>query len=78
MILEVEELKDQLVTVAKCAEHVHVKGYKFFALGLNGKCFSGPSAGVNYFRYGATAKAKCANGVGKQGAAFAYTFGELM
>ena len=78
MIPKLGELKDQIVTVAKCAEHVHRKGYRFFAMGQNGMCYSGPGAGETYFRYGPAAKTKCVKGVGKKGAAFVYTFGELM
>ena len=60
--------------VLKCAELAQEKGYRFFALGLNGKCHSGPEAGKQYFKYGSANK--CKNGVGNKGAALVYTFGK--
>lgn len=64
--------------VMKCAERVQEKGYKYFSVGLYGKCYSAPNAGDTYFKKGpASAKKKCTpNGVGKKGATVVYTFGK--
>jgi len=63
--------------VLKCAELAQERGYRFFALGPNGKCYSGPKADEQYFRYGSASKVKCVNGAGKSGATFIYTFDPL-
>ena len=68
------ENKEQ--AVLKCAELAQAKGYRFFALGPDGKCYSGPKAGEQYFRYGSASR--CVNGAGKSGATFVYTFGKLV
>lgn len=62
--------------VLKCAELAQAKGYKFFGLGPNGKCYSGPKAGEQYYRYGSATT--CVNGAGKWGSTFVYTFGKLV
>jgi len=61
--------------VLKCAELAQAKGYKFFGLGPNGKCYSGPKAGEQYYRYGSAST--CVNGAGKWGSTFVYTFDPL-
>lgn len=62
--------------VLKCAELAQARGYRFFALGPNGKCYSGPKAGEQYYRYGSATT--CVNGAGKWGSTFVYTFGKLV
>ena len=64
--------------VIKCAELAKENGYKYFAVGYNGVCYSGPQANETYFKKGpAQTKKKCtSNGVGKQGAIVVYTFGK--
>ena len=64
-------------TIIKCADLSNERGYRFFALGSNGICYSGPLAGKYYCKSGTTQKQHCVNGVGRVGKAYAYTFGEL-
>ncbi|XP_068732164.1 A disintegrin and metalloproteinase with thrombospondin motifs 6-like isoform X2 [Montipora capricornis] len=61
-------------TIVKCADLAQEKGYRFFALGSNGRCFSGPDAGKNYFKHGTTREQNCVNGVGRNGVMYVYTF----
>jgi len=64
-------------TIIKCADLSNERGYRFFALGSNGICYSGPLAEGHYYKLGTTKKKHCVNGVGRERKAYAYSFGEL-
>lgn len=61
-------------TIIKCADLSNERGYRFFALGSNGICYSGPLAEGHYYKLGTTQKKHCVNGVGRIGKAYAYSF----
>ncbi|XP_015758816.1 PREDICTED: A disintegrin and metalloproteinase with thrombospondin motifs 18-like [Acropora digitifera] len=62
-------------TIIKCADLSNERGYRFFALGSNGICYSGPLAEGHYYKLGTTKKQHCVNGVGRKRKAYAYSFG---
>lgn len=68
------DLKDTYPTVIKCAELAQEKGYKYFSVGLNGICFSGPNAGETYFTKGPAPTKKCGKGIGAKAASVVFTF----
>lgn len=72
------DLKDTYPTVIKCAELAQEKGYKYFSVGLNGICFSGPNAGETYFTKGPAPTKKCGKGIGAKAASVVFTFGKSM
>lgn len=61
--------------IGKCSELAFEKGYKFFALGYNGRCRSGPEAQNEYHSDASTSDANCPNGIGTHNHIAAYTFG---
>lgn len=61
-------------TIIKCADLSNERGYRFFALGSNGICYSGPLAEGHYYKLGTTKKQHCVNGVGRKRKAYAYSF----
>lgn len=67
-------LKDTQPTIMKCAELAQEKGFKYFSVGLNGICFSGPKAGESYFTKGAAPNKKCAKGIGSKASSVVFTF----
>ena len=73
---QVAENKHQGV-ISACAELAFDEGYKFFALGYNGICRSGPNARDDYHKESATSDNNCPNGIGINNRIAVYTFGEL-
>ena len=69
-------LKDTQPTIMKCAELAQEKGFKYFSVGLNGICFSGPKAGESYSTKGAAPNKKCAKGIGSKASSVVFTFGK--
>ena len=63
--------------IDKCSELAFDKSYKFFALGYNGKCQSGPKARDEYHRKPATKDSKCPNGISIGKRIAVYTFGKF-
>lgn len=68
------DLSDTQPTIIKCAELAQEKGYKYFSVGLNGICFSGPKAGETYFTKGVAPIKKCARGIGSRASTVVFTF----
>ena len=64
------------VVERKCAQLAHDKGYKYFALGNNGICYSGAKAQTEYFSQGVASQLDCMNGIGRDNHIFVYTLGE--
>ena len=65
------------VAINACAELAFEKDYKFFALGYNGRCRSGPNAKEEYHKKTAVSETKyCPNGIGKDKRIVVYTFGK--
>ena len=74
---EVKQGRAQEV-IGKCAELAFQKNYKFFALGYNGRCRSGPNARNEYHNMTTANEVKyCPNGIGIDKRIVVYTFGEL-
>ena len=73
---QVADEKHQEV-IGACAELAFDKGYKFFALGYNGVCRSGPNARDEYHKEGATSDSNCPNGIGINKRIAVYTFGKF-
>ena len=63
--------------ISACAELAFGKSYKFFALGYNGKCRSGPNARSEYHIKGSTKDTNCPNGIGIDKRIVVYTFGKF-
>ena len=63
--------------IDKCSELAFDKSYKFFALGYNGKCQSGPKARDEYHKKPATKDTNCPNGIGIGKRIVVYTFGKF-
>lgn len=64
--------------VNTCAELAFGKAYKFFALGYNGRCRSGPNAQKEYYIKSIANDANCPNGIGIDKRIVVYTFGKLI
>ena len=64
--------------ISACAELAFDKSYKFFALGYNGKCRSGPNARHEYHIKGSISDTKCPNGIGIDKRIAVYTFGKFV
>ena len=64
--------------ISACAELAFDKSYKFFALGYNGKCRSGPNARDEYHIKGSTSDTNCPNGIGIDKRIVVYTFGKFL
>ena len=64
--------------ILSCAELAFDKGYKFFVLGFNGICRSGPSALAEYPKLTPAKDTDCPNGIGKYRRGAVYTFGKLI
>jgi hypothetical protein len=64
------------IVVQKCRNLTHDKGYKYFALGDGGICYSGPNTKTKYYEQGTASATNCNNGIGKQGFIFVYTLGK--
>jgi len=60
--------------IDKCSELAFEKNYKFFALGYNGRCRSGPNARDEYHNKSSTSDANCPNGIGIDKRIVVYTF----
>ena len=73
---EVNQNKAQ-EAIDKCSELAFDKSYKFFALGYNGKCRSGPKAREQYHSKPAIKDANCPNGIGTGKRIDVYTFGKF-
>ena len=64
--------------ISACSELAFEKNYKFFALGYNGRCRSGPNARDEYHNKTTANEVKyCPNGIGIDKRIVVYTFGEL-
>ena len=74
---QVENNKQQEV-ISACAELAFDKGYRFFALGYNSLCRSGPNVRDEYHKEGATSDNNCPNGIGVNKRIAAYTFGKSL
>ncbi|RMX48625.1 hypothetical protein pdam_00008003 [Pocillopora damicornis] len=68
------QVADEKQVIGACAELAFDKGYKFFALGYNGVCRSGPNARDEYHKEGATSDSNCPNGIGINKRIAVYTF----
>ena len=63
------------VMIDACAQLAHNKRYKYFALGKNGMCYSGPNAQTDYFKEGpASSRKGCTHDVGDRRHNFVFTF----
>ena len=74
---QVENNKQQEV-ISACAELAFDKGYRFFALGYNSLCRSGPNVRDEYHKEGATSDNNCPNGIGVNKRIAVYTFGKSL
>ena len=63
--------------IDKCSELPFDKSYKFFALGYNGQCRSGPKAREQYHSKPAIKDTNCPNGIGIGRRIVVYTFGKF-
>ena len=61
--------------VKKCANLIHQKGYKLFAMGRNGLCLSANDIRDKYHTSG-TEGAYCRSGIGIGNSIFVYSFGK--
>ena len=77
---KIQKQKDfsNFITILSCAELAFDKGYKFFVLGFNGICRSGPSALAEYPKLTPAKDTDCPNGIGKYKRGAVYTFGKLI
>ena len=64
-------------SISACAELAFGRSYKFFALGFNGMCRSGPNARQQYHTRGSTKDINCPNGIGIDKRIAVFTFGKL-
>ena len=74
---QVENNKQQEV-ISACAELAFDRGYRFFALGYNSLCRSGPNVRDEYHKEGATSDNNCPNGIGVNKRIAVYTFGKSL
>ena len=72
---EINSESDDYDVVEKCAELVHSKHYKMFALGNNSVCLSGADTQNRYYING-TKDAECEDGIGKGDSMFVYSLGQ--
>ena len=63
--------------ISSCSELAFDKGYRFFALGYNGRCRSGPNAVDEYHAKSSATDANCPNGIGIDKRIVVYTFGKF-
>ena len=63
--------------ISECAELAFDKSYKFFALGYNGICWSGPNARQQYHSKRSVSDTNCPNGIGIEKRIDVYTFGKF-
>ncbi|XP_020601543.1 neurogenic locus notch homolog protein 1-like isoform X6 [Orbicella faveolata] len=61
-------------SISACAELAFGRSYKFFALGFNGICRSGPNARQQYHIKGSTKEINCPNGIGIDKRIAVFTF----
>lgn len=66
-----------LESIRACAELAFSRSYKFFALGYNGLCWSGPNARQRYYIQGSAKETNCPNGIGKEKRIAVFTFGKF-
>lgn len=89
LVIELTELGTAIFVTYKSCNVLHLKkvlslsfyiiGYKYFALGQGGKCYSGPNMGHTYFENGAAlVRNGCKNGIGLQGHQYVYTFSKII
>lgn len=64
-------------SISSCAELAFDRSYKFFALGSNGICRSGPNAREQYPTKGSTKDINCPNGIGIDKRMTVFTFGKF-
>jgi len=64
-------------SISACAELAFGRSYKFFALGFNGICRSGPNARQQYHIKGSTKEINCPNGIGIDKRIAVFTFGKF-
>ena len=64
-------------SISACAELAFGRSYKFFALGFNGICRSGPNARQQYHIKGSTKETNCPNGIGIDKRISVFTFGKF-
>ena len=72
------ENNNQQEVISACAELAFDRGYRFFALGYNSLCRSGPNVRDEYHKEGATSDNNCPNGIGVNKRIAVYTFGKSL
>ncbi|XP_048588217.1 A disintegrin and metalloproteinase with thrombospondin motifs 18 isoform X2 [Nematostella vectensis] len=71
------DLNNTAAIVQQCTQLAHAQGFKYFALGDNGICYSDADTNTTYFLNGETGKNNCYAGVGRAGYMFVYTLESL-
>jgi len=65
--------------IVQCAVLAYGQNYRYFAVGNNGICYSGPNTKQRYWQnqdWPYASANDCLNGVGSENFVFVYTFGE--